>query len=189
MTHEREAKLRECTEVRTKPHRWDGTLPRVLETEERWVSHKMPTVDGGIEIHILKKELLITPKSSSAPQIHLLPGHFLTTFLQHKNGIFLQKTCITRFIFQTLEPWNLGFCLICLPLSRMLLPSLNVPSLRQQNPKNYEDEGSHRHPDEIFNCVVQDLWGCVVDNEFTNFRKTQNSPHDNLSPGAPDFFG
>ena len=38
---------------------------------------------------------------------------------------------------------------------------LAAPSHKDQNPKDYEDHNSKPHPDEILQCVILFLWGCV----------------------------
>lgn len=81
-------------------------------------------------------------------------------FLKVRNGFFFQKTWIIRFISQTLGPWNIYFFFFWLLSSCTLALSLDAPSLKDQNPKDYEDHASKSHPYQILQGVVLFLWDC-----------------------------
>lgn len=73
----------------------------------------------------------------------------------------------------------------------MIGPTLFAPTFKQQSPKNYEDQASQPHSDEIFHCVILCAWGCGLGKEVTHIREDKNSPPPNnkLSTGVRAFPG
>lgn len=69
--------------------------------------------------------------------------------------------------------------LCCSPPGCILGPSLVILSLKQQDPEDHQDQGSHGHPDEVPHCVIlgRGAWECG--------HRGQRSGQTQITPGSP----
>lgn len=80
----------------------------ITDSEECLFRQQRPPVCRETVVHLLRKHL-IKKFPSSVPQTHLFPGHSLSTVLQPKSWIFLQKTLDHQILFLdsgNLERWT-----------------------------------------------------------------------------------
>jgi hypothetical protein len=111
--------------------------------------------------------------------------HTSTTHSLHLDDIFSEHN--SQFLPQIFIPNLLAMSItLCsalsssyLSLDGMLHPSLTVQCLKNQNPKDQEDQASHTHVDEILHCVVLGLWSWGL---WTKCHRGQGKPHNPRIP-------